>query len=184
MTYNIASPQTIGLLPIANIDAGTTSQNAVSNGSTTKYPTSPMTPGMIIQAQDPTYGSGEFILLLGAASTIVGSLVRYNAVDFSTTLVVNTAVQDVPVAVAMAANTSTTQWAWYQISGTAVLAKTAVIVLPNVPVFISATAGKVRALASAGIQVVACKSQLVTTASASGTVLVTVNRPHLQSQIS
>ncbi len=177
MAYTIQNAMS-GIMPIANTDAGYTP----ANGSAA-IPSSPMSPGMIVTANDPTYGQGEFILLLGAASTIVGSLVRYNTVSFATTLVVNTAVQVMPVAVAMAANTATTTWAWYQISGTAVLAKAAVIVLPNVPVFLSATAGKVRAVASAGIQVVGCRSQLVTTASASGTVLVTINRPHLQSQI-
>jgi hypothetical protein len=168
-----------GLMPIANTDTGATTANGTANA----IPTPPLTPGMIVRANDPTYGQGEFILLMGCASTIVGSMVRYNAVTFATTLLAATAVQDVPVAVAMAANTLTTSWGWYQISGTAVLAKTAVIVLPNVPVFISATAGKVKALASAGLQVVGCKSQTATTASASGTVLVTVNRPHLQSQV-
>ncbi len=166
-----------GLMPIANIDAGFTPGNASS-----AIPSPPMSPGMIMTATDPTYGQGEFILLLGVASTIVGSLVRYNAVNFQTVLAVNTAVQAMPVAVAMSANLAGT-WGWYQIAGTAVLAKTAVIVLPNVAVYISGTAGKVKALASAGLQVVACRSQLVTTASASGTVLVTVNRPHLQSAI-
>jgi hypothetical protein len=167
----------LGLTPIANIDSGYTPGNAAS-----AIPTPPMSPGMIMTATDPTYGQGEFILLLGVASTIVGSLVRYNAVSFQTVLAVNTAVQAMPVAVAMSANLAGT-WGWYQIAGTAVLAKTAVIILPNVAVYISGTSGKVKALASAGLQVVACRSQLVTTASASGTVLVTVNRPHLQSAI-
>lgn len=168
----------LGLPPITNIDAGYTPVNGSS-----AIPSEPMKPGMIARAVDPTYGEGEFILLLGAASTAVGSLVRYNAVTYATTLVVNTAVQAMPVAVAMSANTSTSQWGWYQISGTAKLAKTAVIILPNVAVYLSATAGAVKALASAGLQVVACRSQLVTTASASGTVLVTINRAHLQSQV-
>ena len=172
-----------GVLPLQNIDAGVLPPVATSSGSTTTIPTSPNVPGMIVKAVDPTYGVGEFILLKGVASTIVGSLVRYNTVNYETTLVVNTAVQAMPVAVAMAANTATTSWAWYQISGTAVLAKTTVIILPNVAVYLSTTAGKVRAIASAGLQVVACRSQLVTTASASGTVLVTINRPHLQSQV-
>lgn len=176
MAYTIVNP-TLGVMPITSTDAGITP----ANGSTV-IPTPPMTAGMIVRATDPTYGEGEFILLYGVASTIVGSLVRYNAVSFQTVLVTNTTVQDTPVAVAMSANTGT-NWGWYQISGTAVLAKTAVIILPNVAVYISGTAGKVKALASAGLQVVACKSQLVTTASASGTVLVTINRPHLQSQI-
>ena len=176
MAFTIQNP-TAGVMQIANIDAGFTPGN-----SSTAIPTPPMAAGMIVRATDPTYGEGEFILLLGVASTIVGSLVRYNAVSFQTVLAVNTAVQAMPVAIAMSANTGAT-WGWYQISGTAVLAKTAVIVLPNVAVYLSATAGKVKALASAGLQVVACRSQLATTASASGTVLVTINRPHLQSQI-
>lgn len=182
MTYSIINPFA-GVLPIALTDSGAIMPNNLNTGSTTAVPTLPLYPGMIVQAQDPTYGMGEFILLAGVASTIIGSLVRYNTVSFATTLAVNTAVQDMPVAVAMSANVSATTWGWYQISGTAVLAKTAVIVLPNVAVYLSGTAGKVKAVASAGLQVVACRSQLATTASASGTVLVTINRPHLQSQI-
>lgn len=176
MAFSIINP-IAGIMPIANIDAGAAPAN-----SATVAPTLPMYAGMIVQAQDPTYGMGEFILLLGVASTIVGSVVRYNAVSFQTVLAVNTAVQDMPVAVAMSANLAGT-WGWYQIAGTAVTAKTAVIILPNVAVYLSGTAGKVKAVASAGLQVVACRSQLVTTASASGTVLLTINRPHLQSQI-
>jgi len=176
MAYTIVN-QYSGILPIGNIDSGVTFPNASSAA-----PSPPLNPGMIVQANDPTYGMGEFILLKGVASTAVGSLVRYNAVSFQTVLAVNTAVQVMPVAVAMAANVGAT-WAWYQISGTAVLSKTAVIILPNVAVYLSATAGSVKALASAGLQVVACRSQLVTTASASSTVLVTINRPHLQSQV-
>lgn len=182
MAYTISNPM-LGVMPLTATDAGVITANNVNTGSTTTIPTPPMAAGMIVNGIDPTYGGGEFILLLGVGSTIVGSLVRYNTVTYATTLVTATAVQDVPVAVAMSANTSTTSWGWYQISGTAVLAKTAVIILPNVAVYISGTAGKVKALASAGLQVVACKSQSATTASASGTVLVTINRPHLQSQI-
>lgn len=177
MAYTFIVPAA-GLMPITGTDAGITPPN----GSTV-IPTPPMTPGMIVNANDPTYGQGEFILLLGVASNIVGSVVRYNTVSYVTTLITNSAVQNVPVAVSMAANTTTTSWSWYQISGTAVMAKTAIINLPNVAVYISATAGKVKALASAGLQIVACRTQLVTTASAAGTVLVTINRPHCQSQI-
>jgi hypothetical protein len=183
MAYTISDPQS-GFLPITGIDTGIVPPNNFNSGSTATVPSPPLAPGQIVKAIDPTYGGGEFILLLGAASTIVGSLVRYNTVSFATTLVVNTAVQNTPVAVSMSANTTTTSWSWYQIAGTAVLAKTAVIILPNVAVYISATAGKVKALASAGLQVCECKSQLATTASASGTVLVTINRPGLQSQVS
>ena len=181
MAFTIITPIVAGIMPITNTDAGYTPTNGSS-----AVPSSPMAAGMIVQANDPTYGNAEFILLKGCASTVVGSLVRYNAVDFSTTLVVNTAVQDVPVAVAMSANTSTTAWGWYQISGTATLAKISTAggtVAANAPVYLSATAGKVWGTASAGKQVVACRSQVLASLSAATTVLVTINRPHLQSQV-
>src|SRR6185312_15318133 len=38
--------------------------------------------GFIVEAQDPTFGGGEFIYLKGVASTVVGSMVTY---DRSTT---------------------------------------------------------------------------------------------------
>ncbi len=176
MAYTITT-HVAGIMPIANIDSGYTPANASA-----AIPSAPMSKGMIVQATDPTYGAGEFILLLGLAATAVGSLVRYNRVSCLTVLAAATAVQNTPVAVAMSANLAGT-WGWYQISGTAVLSKTAVIVLPDVAVYLSATAGSVKAIASAGLQVCDCKSQLVTTASASATVLVTINRPSLQSQV-
>ena len=42
--------------------------------------------GTIVRAKDPTYGEGEFIYLLGVASTVVGSCVTYNATTWQTTL--------------------------------------------------------------------------------------------------
>jgi hypothetical protein len=88
-----------------------------------------------------------------------------------------------PVAVAMSANLAGT-FGWYQIAGNAVIKKTAVAVTPQVTVFLSATAGRVKVLASAGLQVVAARSaNLATIAATVSTVTVTINRPHLQSQI-
>ena len=178
MAYTITSPLICGLPAITNIDSGYTPVNGTS-----AIPSSPMVPGMIVHAVDPTYGEGEFILLKGVASTAVGSLVRYNAVTFQTVLATNTAVQDMPVAVAMSANLAGT-WGWYQITGTAALSKTIdAIIAANVAVYLSPTAGTVRSIASAGKQIVACRTQLASTGSTTATVLVTINRPHLQSQV-
>lgn len=139
--------------------------------------------GKIIRGVDSTLGAGEFIYLLGVASTLAGSLVRYNATTFQTTLVANTAVQDVPVGVAMSANVAA-QFGWYQIQGLAVILKTAIVVLPQVPLFLSATAGRVKVLASAGLQVVGCRSaNLATITTTTSTVTALINRPFLQSQI-
>jgi hypothetical protein len=154
-------------------------EQAIADTSTTlKHPL-----GTVVRAVDSTYGMGEFIYLLGVASTEVGLLVKYNATTYQTAVITATAVQALPVAVAMSANVAS-QYGWYQISGNAVVKKTAVAVTPQVTLFISATAGRVKVLASAGLQVVGARSaNLTTVASGTSTVVVTINRPHLQSQI-
>jgi hypothetical protein len=160
-----------------------TSPSGVSTGSTSVIPTPPNVLGKIVRADDPTFGEGEFIMLVGVASTVVGSLVSYNATTYQTVLVPNTGNQACPVAVAMSANLAGT-FGWYQIAGNAVIKKTAVAVTPQVTVFLSATAGRIKVLASAGLQVVAARSaNLTTIAAGTSTVTVTINRPHLQSQI-
>ena len=182
MAYTFAEAQS-GLLQIANIDTGVTSASGVSSGSTSVIPTPPNVLGKIVRADDPTYGEGEFILLVGVAGTEVGSVVKYNATTYQTVLVTNSASQDVPVAVAMSACLAS-QYGWYQVSGNAVIKKTAVAVTPQVTLFLSATAGRLKVLASAGLQVVAARSaNLATIGATVSTVTVTINRPHLQSQI-
>ena len=182
MAYTIVENQS-GLLQIATIDTGVTSPGGVSSGTTSVIPTPPNVLGKIVRADDPTYGEGEFILLLGVAATEVGLVVKYNATTYQTVVVTNSTVQDVPVAVAMSANLAGT-FGWYQIAGNAVIKKTAVAVTPQVTLFLSGTAGRVKVLASAGLQVVAARSaNLATIAATVSTVTVTINRPHLQSQI-
>ena len=164
-----------GMLQIANTDSGVTMANGTS-----AIPTPPNTLGQVVRAFDPTYGEGEFIMLVGVASTVVGSLVTYNATTYQTTLSANTANQATPVAVAMAANTAGL-FGWYQIGGLAVVKKTAVATSAQVPVYQSATAGRIMATAASGKQVLGARSaNLATVASTVSTVIVSINRPHLQ----
>ena len=164
-----------GMLQIANTDSGVTMANGTS-----AIPTPPNTLGQVVRAFDPTYGEGEFIMLVGVASTVVGSLVTYNATTYQTTLSANTANQATPVAVAMSANTAGL-FGWYQIGGLAVVKKTAVAVNAQVPVYQSATVGRVMPTAASGKQVLGARSaNLATVASAVSTVIVSINRPHLQ----
>ena len=164
-----------GMLQIANTDSGVTMANGTS-----AIPTPPNTLGQVVRAFDPTYGEGEFILLVGVASTVVGSLVTYNATTYQTTLSANTANQATPVAVAMSANTAGL-FGWYQIGGLAVVKKTAVAVNAQVPVYQSATVGRVMPTAASGKQVLGARSaNLATVASTVSTVIVSINRPHLQ----
>ena len=167
-----------GMLQIANTDAGVTMANGTS-----AIPTPPATLGQVVRAFDPTYGEGEFILLVGVASTVVGSLVTYNTTTYQTALSPNTANLAQPVAVAMSA-TPAASFGWYQIGGLAVIKKTAVAVNAGVSVFQSATAGRIMATAASGKAILGAKSaNLATVASTVSTVIVSINRPHLQGQI-
>lgn len=174
MAYTVTSP-VAAVLPIALTDTGVTQPNASS-----ATPTPPLYPGMIVTAQDPTFGVGEFILLAGVASTIVGSLVIYNTVSFTTTLCPVTANLGQPVAVAMSANTASTTWGWYQISGVAVVAKSAVALANNVAIGINST-GKIGAVAS-GKQVLGSRTAN-STVSATTTARVVIQRPHMQGRV-
>lgn len=94
--------------------------------------------GTIFRADDPTYGSGEFIYLLGVASTEVGSAVVYRPDDHSTALASTSTTGF--VAVAMSANVAS-QYGWYQITGKGVVK--AGTVADDAKVWATATPGTV-----------------------------------------
>lgn len=166
-----------GLLQIAVTDAGVTMANGTS-----AIPTPPAVLGQVERAFDPTYGAGEFILLVGVASTTIGSLVTYDGTTYQTTLAATTANQARPVAVAMSANTAGS-FGWYQIEGTAVCAKsTSSNFAATVAVGVKST-GKVGATGSGKEILGARTANAATVASATTTVNVVMNRPHLQGRI-
>ena len=167
MAYTISSPF-VGAQPIANTE------------TTQKHPL-----GTQVEGYDPTYGMGQFVYLLGVASTEVGSVVKWNATTYQTALVsvTNGKNKGVPVGIAMSANVAS-QYGWYQIKGNAVIKKTTVAVTPQVPVFISATDGRLKVLASAGQQILGAQTaNLTTVVTTTSTVVVTINAPHTQGQI-
>lgn len=178
MAYTFTEPQS-GFLQIAQTDAGQT----FPNSGATVYPTPPAKLGMVVRATDPTYGGGEFILLKGVDSTVVGSVVEYNATTYQTTLSTNTANDVNPVAVAMSACTSGL-FGWYQIGGLAVVKKTAVQVDPNVALFQSATAGRVMDTVASGKQILGMRSaNLTTVTSTTSTIVALLDRPCKQGQV-
>lgn len=179
MAYTIKE-NIAGLFPIANTDAGYTP----ANGSSV-IPSAPASLGMTVRANDPTFGDGTFICLLGVANTVVGSVVIYDATTWQTALVTvtNGKNKGCPVAVAMSANGAGT-FGWYQIQGNAVVKKTTVAVTPQVPIFISATSGRIKVLASAGQQILGAQTaNLVTIVTTTSNVTVTINAPFTQGQI-
>ncbi len=142
--------------------------------------------GALANATDPTYGEGEFIYLLGVASTVIGNVVDYSTTTYQTALSANTANQSNPVAVAMSANVAA-QYGWYQVSGLAVIKKTAVKADPAVNanrVYQSATTGRIMQTSVAGKAILgASRANLTTVTSTTSTVICQINRPHKQGPI-
>lgn len=179
MAYTIQQADA-AYLPIANIDPGVLPPVATSSGSTTTIPTPPNFPGMVVKAVDPTFGGGEFILLAGVASTIVGSVVVYDSATYLTALAPVGSNLPQPVAIAMAANTATTSWAWYQIGGIAVAAKTSALALASNAAVGVKTAGLV-ATTGTGKEIQGALT--VAKATTPKTVKLIIDRPHMQGRI-
>ena len=158
--YTIAGSQ-----PIANTEASA------------KHPL-----GTIVRGVDPTYGEGEFIYLLGVASTVVGSIVTYDATTYQTVL--SAVGGNIPrsVAVAMSANVAT-QYGWYQIGGQAVCAKTCTVSLAAGAAVGVLTTGLIAGTGS-GKEIQGAAVAAVASATAGRTtVKVMINRPHKQGRI-
>lgn len=138
--------------------------------------------GTIVTGDDPTYGGAEFIYLKGVASTAVGSLVTYNTVDGTTALAPVGTNKPQPVAVAMSANVAS-QWGWYQISGIAVVAKTATVSLAAGVAVGVKTIGLVASTGSGKEIHGALVAAVASAATGRTTVQVVVNRPRMQGRI-
>jgi hypothetical protein len=132
---------------------------------------------------DPTYGEGIFIYLIGVLNTVVGNLVTFNALTGQTTLAPNTANLAQPVAVAMSAN-GAAAYGWYQIKGAAVIKKTGVVITPDVKIYLSGTAGRVRPSAASGKNILGARTaNAATIVTTTSTVVVTIEYPHAQGAV-
>ena len=140
--------------------------------------------GKIVRAKHATYGEGEFIYLKGIASTVAYDLVTYGLAGGLTTRAPSSGFNlSDPVAVAQSANVAS-QYGWYQIEGDALINKPAVKALPSSNVYLSGTTARVRTSAYSGRQVLGAKIQGTTTiTTTTSTVVVTLNRPHLQGKV-
>lgn len=163
MAYKIITPL-VGAQPIANTD--TTQNHSL---------------GLIVRAEDPVYGAGEFIYLKGVASTVVGSMVDFDSYLATTALSPATGGTG-PVAVAMSANVAN-QYGWYQIAGIAAV-KAPNAMVPGAEVFsLAATPGSVDDAAVNGEQILNAKVSTTTGTPSTGLALIEINRPFHQGQI-
>lgn len=151
---------------------------AIAESSTTQL--HPL--GTIIRARDPVYGEGEFIYLLGVASTIVGSLVSFSPLTWQTALAPVGDGVPRPLAVAMSANVAAA-YGWYQISGNAVVAKSATICCVVGAAVGVATVGLIRKTLSGKEISGAVVAATASAATGRTTVTVSINRPRMQGRI-
>lgn len=164
------------------------SQTVASSGSPGGFilvpnvPTLPNIPGRVVRAANAATGAvGEFILLAGVASTVVGSLVTYDTGTFLTTLAPVGSNLPRPVAVAMAANTLPNNWAWYQIGGIATAAKSTAT---NLAVGVAVGVKTVGILNTSGTgKEVQGALVALAAATAATTVQLLLDRPHMQGRI-
>lgn len=132
--------------------------------------------GDIVRAVDPDYGAGEFIYLAGVADTAVGSVVVYNADNFSTKLA---EADDIgPVAVAMAASVANTN-GWYQIQGKGV-ASVATGFADNANCYLTSTAGTIDDTVVAGDYIFGMKGASAIGTPAAGLAEVELSRPFVK----
>lgn len=143
-------------------------------------------PGQRVRATDPTFGGGEFIFLPCLSGMVANSLATFRESAsgvFTVAACPNTGNLGQPVAVAMAAGVAN-KYGWFQVAGTVPIKKAATKINSNVALFISSTAGRVQATAACGKQVLGVRSSnSATVLSATSTVTVTINNPHMQGQI-
>ena len=123
-----------------------------------------------------------FIYLRGVASVAVGNLVNFCRGTWIVERNPETAGNNSPLAVAMSAALAN-MFGGFQLTGIAVISKTAVSIAADVALFQSETVGAVEAVASNGLEIVNCRSANTTSISASATLIpAMIMYPHMQGQ--
>lgn len=133
-------------------------------------------------------GYGEFILLAVPTSTTVTAGLFYYITpsDYKIVVVpgsVSTTVSGTPIYMAIntVASAAFVQYTWFQVVGRCTALKTAVTVNPNVPLYVSATAGRVKVLLSTFRSILGARSANATTVtSTTSTVAIYINHPTIQ----
>lgn len=141
--------------------------------------------GTVATFRDAVLGGGEFIYLLGAANTILGSVVTYQLSDGvslngTTVLWAGTANTGAPIAVATAAIVAA-KWGWYQIGGAAIVATSGTITAGN-PLYFQTT-GVVQSAAVNGKQIDHAVASSSNGTPTTNQAIATLDRPAVQSQI-
>jgi hypothetical protein len=148
--------------------------------------------GQIIRGWEPTLGYGEFIFLAVPTSTAVplGTVVTWftgSLANYTVAVIPTTAKGGEPAAVCVSnttgatggitSNTTSIQYAWFQLVGIAQALKTAVIHTLNGRVFVSGTAGRVMVTSAVGTELIGARFASSNSATIS-CALIWMDRPN------
>lgn len=117
-------------------------------------------------------GSNTFIYMKGVASNAAGKWVTYDE-GFVPTLLAANAVG--PVAISMSANTSATNYSWYQVQGINTIASTDTVAADKA-LFIDGTAGRADDAVVTGDLIIGAYSM---TADTANVATVSLSNPHV-----
>ncbi len=170
MTFTLSSP-TIGVPDVTAV----TKAGAIGDPTVITQLPSVITEaklGQVVEAWDSTLGNTQFILLAVPVSTTITAGLLYQFDKNYTVVLVPVAgtSKNTGVAVAIALNAVTSnatsiQYTWFAIRGQVNTLKTAVACSPQSAVYISATAGRVKFVSSAGQQILGARTQNTATVS-------------------
>jgi hypothetical protein len=142
--------------------------------------------GKEIDGLHETYGAGKFVYVKGVSGGFAGAVVLYQSSNGVTIISATSGLLQAgsPVAVLLAALDATTKYGWAQVSGDAVIKKTAVAVPPattRTDVFLSATAGRIMPTSVATRRIMGARwTNTASVLAATSTAVVHLNRPHIQ----
>lgn len=150
--------------------------------------------GEIRNAWDATLGWAEFIYLkIPTSTTITANLLYQWSGNYSVAVLPvlatskNTGHAVAAAVASLTSDSANVNYGWFQISGLATVLKTAVQTLPDVVVYASGTAGRIKVLTSAGGQITGMRTAFTsgtgTVTSTTSTVTVYMTRPAMQGQI-
>lgn len=168
MAYGITSPR-IGFQSIANTE--TVKKHQL---------------GTRVWANDPVYGEGEFIYLLGVVSTVVGSCVTWDGASsgtptYQTVLAPATAQLGQPLAFAMSANVAG-QFGWYQVAGNVVASTNGTLAAGPGKVYLAGS-GQVTSTQGNGVNILSCRNCTATGTPAANQAVLQIERPSAQGQL-
>jgi len=176
-----------GWIAPGNIDTGVTRDSVV-------YPSIPVGTIAMFRDTGTTFlGAGRFIFLPGVTATVAGDVVTYRTsagVDVggdvndgaATARWVGTANTGFPLAVATAAADLQSKWAWYQLTGAAIINISGTVSAGQAAYF-GQTAVLQTNAAVGGKQVIGAQSTSASGVPDTGKAIFTINNPVVQSQI-